>query len=111
MSTTRTAAASSTLQNSRRSEPFSRKYAHVVSDPEGLTSPILLTAPVVQTIDDLTAEFGAPPPTEVQRKLVVSLIQWFSGQSAFKGTFKDMPEREQFLPDISEQLVVELYSK
>ena len=32
-------------------------------------------------------------------------------EKSFKGTFKAVPEREQFLPDINEALVVELYSK
>lgn len=32
-------------------------------------------------------------------------------EKAMKGTFKAMPERDQFLPDINENLVVELYSK
>ena len=32
-------------------------------------------------------------------------------EKAFKGTFKAVPERADFLPDIREDLVVELYSK
>lgn len=29
----------------------------------------------------------------------------------FKGTFKNLPERQEFAPDVNEQLVVELYSR
>lgn len=32
-------------------------------------------------------------------------------EKAFKGVFSSLPERDQFLPDINENLVVELYSK
>jgi small subunit ribosomal protein S4 len=42
----------------------------------------------------------------------VGFPDWMTvDEKAFKGTFKAVPEREQFLPDINEQLVVELYSK
>jgi small subunit ribosomal protein S4 len=32
-------------------------------------------------------------------------------EKGLKGKFKSVPEREQMLPDINENLVVELYSK
>jgi len=32
-------------------------------------------------------------------------------EKGLKGTFKSVPERSQILPDINENLVVELYSK
>jgi len=32
-------------------------------------------------------------------------------EKGLKGTFKSVPDRDQVLPDINENLVVELYSK
>ena len=29
----------------------------------------------------------------------------------FEGTFKNLPERQEFDPDVNEQLVVEMYSR
>jgi small subunit ribosomal protein S4 len=46
----------------------------------------------------VAAQIGFPDWMEVDEK-------------AFKGKFKAIPEREQMLPDINENLVVELYSK
>jgi len=46
----------------------------------------------------VAAQIGFPDWMEVDEK-------------GFKGKFKAMPEREQMLPDINENLVVELYSK
>jgi small subunit ribosomal protein S4 len=46
----------------------------------------------------IAAQIGFPDWVEVSEK-------------AFKGTFKSLPEREQIVPDINENLVVELYSK
>jgi small subunit ribosomal protein S4 len=46
----------------------------------------------------IAAQIGFPDWLEVSEK-------------AFKGTFKSLPEREQIVPDINENLVVELYSK
>jgi|SRR5579885_681837 small subunit ribosomal protein S4 len=42
----------------------------------------------------------------------VGFPEWVDvDEKAFKGTFKALPEREQIVPDINENLVVELYSK
>jgi small subunit ribosomal protein S4 len=42
----------------------------------------------------------------------VGLVDWVEvDEKAFKGTFKSVPERADMLPDINENLVVELYSK
>jgi small subunit ribosomal protein S4 len=46
----------------------------------------------------VAAQIGFPEWVEVDEK-------------SFKGTFKALPERDQVLPDINENLVVELYSK
>ncbi|MDB5985525.1 MAG: ribosomal protein [Nevskia sp.] len=46
----------------------------------------------------IAAQIGFPEWVEVDEK-------------GFKGTFKSLPEREQIVPDINENLVVELYSK
>jgi small subunit ribosomal protein S4 len=46
----------------------------------------------------IAAQIGFPEWVEVSEK-------------AFKGTFKALPERDQIVPDINENLVVELYSK
>lgn len=46
----------------------------------------------------IASQIGFPEWVEVDEK-------------AMKGTFKALPERDQFLPDINENLVVELYSK
>ena len=46
----------------------------------------------------IAAQIGFPDWLEVSEK-------------AFKGTFKALPERDQIVPDINENLVVELYSK
>jgi small subunit ribosomal protein S4 len=52
----------------------------------------------VQQALSIAAQIGFPDWVEVDEK-------------AMKGTFKSVPERDQFLPDINENLVVELYSK
>ena len=42
----------------------------------------------------------------------VGRVEWVDvDEKDFKGTFKTVPERGDFLPDINENLVVELYSK
>ena len=42
----------------------------------------------------------------------VGLVEWVEvDEKALKGTFKTVPERGELLPDINENLVVELYSK
>jgi small subunit ribosomal protein S4 len=42
----------------------------------------------------------------------VGFPEWLEvDEKALKGTFKSVPERSQILPDINENLVVELYSK
>lgn len=42
----------------------------------------------------------------------VGLPEWVEiDEKGFKGVFKSRPERDQILPDINENLVVELYSK
>src|SRR5690606_14138268 len=42
----------------------------------------------------------------------VGLVDWVEvDEKALKGTFKTVPERGELLPDINENLVVELYSK
>jgi small subunit ribosomal protein S4 len=46
----------------------------------------------------VAAQIGFPEWVEVDEK-------------GFKGVFKALPEREQVVPDINENLVVELYSK
>ncbi len=46
----------------------------------------------------IAAQIGFPEWVEVDEK-------------GFKGTFKSLPDREQIVPDINENLVVELYSK
>src|SRR5690606_14748469 len=39
-------------------------------------------------------------------------VEWIDvDEKALKGTFKNVPERSDLLPDINENLVVELYSK
>ena len=46
----------------------------------------------------IAAQIGFPDWVEVDEK-------------GFKGTFRSLPDREQIVPDINENLVVELYSK
>jgi small subunit ribosomal protein S4 len=46
----------------------------------------------------IAAQIGFPDWVEVDEK-------------GFKGTFRSLPERDQIVPDINENLVVELYSK
>ncbi|HWP95067.1 MAG TPA: 30S ribosomal protein S4 [Gammaproteobacteria bacterium] len=42
----------------------------------------------------------------------VGRVEWVDvDEKAFKGVFKNVPERSDLLPDINENLVVELYSK
>lgn len=42
----------------------------------------------------------------------VGLVDWVEvDEKALKGTFKSVPERSDLLPDVNENLVVELYSK
>jgi small subunit ribosomal protein S4 len=52
----------------------------------------------IQSALSIASQIGFPDWMEVDEK-------------ALKGTFKAVPERDQVLPDINENLVVELYSK
>jgi small subunit ribosomal protein S4 len=52
----------------------------------------------IQTALQIKAQVGFPTWVEVDEK-------------KFTGTFKQLPDREEILPDINENLVVELYSK
>ena len=52
----------------------------------------------IQTALQIKAQVGFPAWVEVDEK-------------KFTGTFKQLPDREEILPDINENLVVELYSK
>jgi small subunit ribosomal protein S4 len=48
----------------------------------------------------------------LQIKSQVGFPQWVDvDEKKFSGTFKQLPDREDILPDINENLVVELYSK
>lgn len=48
----------------------------------------------------------------LQIKAQVGFPQWVEvDEKKFTGTFKQLPDREDILPDINENLVVELYSK
>jgi small subunit ribosomal protein S4 len=50
--------------------------------------------------------------TALQIKSQVGFPQWVEvDEKKFSGTFKQLPDREEILPDINENLVVELYSK
>jgi small subunit ribosomal protein S4 len=40
-----------------------------------------------------------------------SMPSWVAVAKKFEGTFKNLPERQEFDPDVNEQLVVELYSR
>jgi small subunit ribosomal protein S4 len=48
--------------------------------------------------------------TALQIKSQVGFPAWVD-EKKFTGTFKQLPDREEILPDINENLVVELYSK
>jgi len=52
----------------------------------------------IQTALQIKSQVGFPAWVEVDEK-------------KFTGTFKQLPDREEILPDINENLVVELYSK
>ena len=52
----------------------------------------------IQTALQIKAQVGFPAWVEVDEK-------------KFTGMFKQLPDREEILPDINENLVVELYSK
>jgi small subunit ribosomal protein S4 len=48
----------------------------------------------------------------MQIKAQVGLPNWVEvDEKKFTGTLKQLPERDEILPDINENLVVELYSK
>ena len=48
----------------------------------------------------------------LQIKSQVGFPSWVEvDEKKFTGTFKQLPDREEILPDINENLVVELYSK
>jgi small subunit ribosomal protein S4 len=50
--------------------------------------------------------------TALQIKSQVGFPEWVEvDEKKFSGTFKQLPDREDILPDINENLVVELYSK
>jgi small subunit ribosomal protein S4 len=50
--------------------------------------------------------------TALQIKSQVGFPAWVEvDEKKFTGTFKQLPDREEILPDINETLVVELYSK
>jgi len=66
--------------------------------------------------DEVTVREKARAQTRIAGALTVAaqvgFPDWMTvDEKALKGTFKAVPEREQFLPDINEALVVELYSK
>ena len=66
--------------------------------------------------DEVTVREKARAQTRIAGALTVAaqvgFPDWMTvDDKALKGTFKAVPEREQFLPDINEALVVELYSK
>jgi small subunit ribosomal protein S4 len=48
----------------------------------------------------------------MQIKAQVGFPNWVEvDEKKFSGTFKQLPDRDEILPDINENLVVELYSK
>jgi small subunit ribosomal protein S4 len=50
--------------------------------------------------------------TALQIKGQVGFPNWVEvDEKKFSGTFKQLPDRDEILPDINENLVVELYSK
>lgn len=63
--------------------------AHVVADPQGGTLPSELHEQLVlNTINNLSSEFGGGPTETVFPQLVLSLAQWFANESVAKGEFK-----------------------
>ncbi len=66
--------------------------------------------------DEIAIRDSARAQTRIQAALAVAAQVGFPDwvevdEKGLKGKFKTVPEREQFLPDINEALVVELYSK
>lgn len=66
--------------------------------------------------DEIAIRDGAKAQIRVQSALAVAAQIGFPDwvdvdEKGLKGKFKSVPAREQFLPDINEALVVELYSK
>ena len=48
----------------------------------------------------------------IREKAAGSMPSWVAVDAKkFEGTFKNLPERQEFAPDVNEQLVVELYSR
>ena len=53
-----------------------------------------------------------PGDPQIARINQVGLPEWVEvDEKAFKGVFRTVPARDEILPDINENLVVELYSK
>ena len=70
----------------------------------------------VKAGDVITLRERTKKQLRVQNALQISSqvgrVEWVDvDEKEFKGTFKSVPERSDFLPDINENLVVELYSK
>ena len=60
----------------------------------------------------ITVEQRAPFPAALSVAAQIGFPDWMEvDEKGLKGKFKAVPEREQMLPDINENLVVELYSK
>ena len=70
----------------------------------------------VRAGDVVTVRERARKQSRVQESLEIAtqlgLPEWVDvNEKALEGTFKMVPDRDQILPDINENLVVELYSK
>ena len=70
----------------------------------------------VQPGDEIALSEGARKQTRIEMAMEIARQierpRWVEvDEKAFKGLFKAVPERDELLPDINENLVVELYSK
>ena len=58
------------------------------------------------------ARLSRPVLAEALELAAGSMPSWVAVDAKkFEGTFKNLPERQEFDPDVNEQLVVELYSR
>ncbi|GAC1680436.1 MAG: 30S ribosomal protein S4 [Steroidobacteraceae bacterium] len=96
-----------------------RNYYHKATKAKGATGLNLLRF-LEQRLDNVGAVVSVREKSRNQTRIAqalsvaaqIGLPEWVEvDEKGLKGTFKTLPERDQIVQDINENLVVELYSK
>ena len=84
-------------------EPFERGYGHTLGNAlrRILLASMVGYAPTEAEITGIVHEYSQ----------IEGVMEDAVDAKKFEGTFKNLPERQEFDPDVNEQLVVELYSR